>query len=392
VKTLIILTFILILNVQLNGQVKEMDKIHPDSNSISQKNPANNNRYLQVKFEHGGILPIDDDPKVNQLLKNSNFSGISMRYGWELNPSSVYNQLYRGPVLGLGFLVSTFRNPVIGSPMSLFSFVEIPFSRNTSRWNFTYGMSFGLSFHFNPYDYQKNPDNLMIGSKFNAYLHFNVEGRYMIDKNWQLGLGIGFKHFSNGATKKPNAGINLAPIQLSVQYKINKNSVTPIMNKLPSFKPFFSFAINTASGLKQNNPGEELIYKNQFGIYEGYQFSYKYKLGIGFDFTYSSGGTNRVPGNESAFSKNFSYSVYTGWEWYITDRLYMPLYLGFYLHRNYENSESEKIYERIGLRYLFFNRHLTIGPGLKAHAGTADFVEFNIGWIFHHDKNHYSRN
>ncbi len=290
--------------------------------------------------------------------------------------------------MGIGMMTTTFNNPVIGSPISVFGFVEIPISRRTSKWNFSYGLALGLSFHFNPYDDIRNPDNLMISSEYNAYLHATFQGRYVINKNWQAGLGIGYKHFSNGATKKPNAGINLLPVQVSTQYRID-NSMRMNMTKLPPFKPLYSFSLYTSSGMKQNNPGEELVYKNLTGIFLGYQFSYKYKAGLGFDLTYSSGGTHRVAQEATAFSSNFSYGFYAGWEWYITDRLYVPINLGLYLHHNPENSETTLVYERIGLRYLMFNRHFSLGPSLKAHAGTADFIEFNLGWVFHRDRNIY---
>ena len=343
------------------------------------------NRYVQIVLEHGGILPIDDNPKVNETLRQSSFSGISIRYGWELKPSSVYHSVYRRPLLGVGLMTTTFNNPVIGSPISLFGFVEIPFSKRSSRWNFSYGLALGISFHFNPYDTAKNPNNLMISSTYNAYLHTSIMAKYIVSKNWQLGVGVGYKHFSNGATKKPNAGINLVPVQFTAQYKIDNNQASSLY-QLPKFRPFTSFSIYTSSGMKQNNPGEELIYKNLTGVFLGYQFSYKYKIGLGFDLTYSSGGTHRV-NNATAFSSNFSYGLYAGWEWYITDRLYLPINIGAYLHHNPENSESTLMYERIGVRYLFFNHHFSVGPSLKAHAGTADFIELNLGWVFHHNKN-----
>ena len=389
-KKIFTLAFLLLGILQLVAQgASEMKQInHSDSIVVPRKTTGNS--YLQVAFEHGGILAIDDNPKVNAILKSSNFNGISLRYSWEIKTSSIYHSVYRRPLLGVGLMTSTFHNPIIGAPISVFGFVEIPFSKQISRWNFSYGLALGLSFHFNPYDTVSNPQNLMISSHYNAYLHAIIQAKYVMNKNWQIGLGIGYKHYSNGATKKPNAGINLMPVQLSAQYKID-NALKDNINILPAFKPFVSLSLYTSSGMKQNNPGEELIYKNLAGLFLGYQFSYKYKLGIGFDLTYSSGGTHRVSG-ASAFSSNFSYGIFTGWEWYVTDRLYIPVNLGVYLHHNRENSETTLFYERLGLRYLFFNHHFAVGPSLKAHAGTADFIEFNLGWTFHHNRNTYRSN
>ena len=390
-KILFSLIFIVSGSLELIAQDKQPGQVNQTADTNSNNNQLFRNRYLQLSFEHGGVLPIDDNPIVNKVLKESNFTGLSLRYGWELSPHSIYSRIYRQPIFGLGFFISTFHNPIIGTPMSVFGYAEIPLTRNQNRWNFTYGIALGVSFHFNPYNNQTNPENLLIGSKFNAYVHLNLQARYVIDKYWQVGAGIGYKHFSNGSSKKPNAGINLAPIEISVQYKINKLNTAKKRSEFPVFKPFFAVTASTSSGIYQDVPGGELIYKNLMSVFAGYQISYKYKVGLGFDLNYTSGGTNRIHTDASDFSKNFSYGISVGWEWYLTDRLYMPLSLGFYLHHNIENAEIKGRYERIGLRYLFFNRHLSVGPGLKAHEGTADIMEFNVGWVFHRDHNQYTR-
>ncbi len=46
------------------------------SDSLKESNNNGKNSYLQIVFEHGGILPIDDNPKVNETLKRSSFNGI----------------------------------------------------------------------------------------------------------------------------------------------------------------------------------------------------------------------------------------------------------------------------------------------------------------------------
>jgi hypothetical protein len=126
-----------------------------------------------------------------------------------------------------------------------------------------------------------------------------------------------------------------------------------------------------------------MMYKLGAGFNAGYHISYKYRIVAGFDITHSSGSDIRVSGNASAFSKSISYGPYVGWDWYLTERLFIPVHIGAYIHRNYENDEANAFYQRLGIRYrMLKNKSLSAGVALRSHFGNADFVEFSIGHHF----------
>ena len=75
-------------------------------------------------------------------------------------------------------------------------------------------------------------------------------------------------------------------------------------------------------------------------------------------------------------------------EWYLTRNLYVPMGIGFYLHRNEGNDEKTAYYERVGMRYRFA-QHFFAGLSIKAHGGAADIFEWTVGYTIHHDKNNY---
>jgi hypothetical protein len=141
--------------------------------------------------------------------------------------------------------------------------------------------------------------------------------------------------------------------------------------------------------VKQITNESALVFKNLTSLQAGYQFSYKYRIGMGLDFAYTEGGDERVTTEGSALSKNWSAGVAGTWSWFITDRLYLPVSVGVYLHRNPENEEINFYYQRVGLRYLFPGRHLGVGLGIKLHGGVADFIEMGLSWTFHRDRNIY---
>jgi hypothetical protein len=288
-------------------------------------------------------------------------------------------------------MISTFNNPVLGNPHAVYGFLQVPVLRPGGRWNLLYEMALGISGNMNPYDPVENPENLLVSSAINTYIDLGLEARYRVDRHWDLGIGIGIKHLSNGATKRPNKGVNIVPIQLTMQYRLADHPVTVDNGNRTAFKPYWVAEVSTMVGKKQMTNETPLVFKNITSLQAGYQFSYKYRIGMGLDFAYTEGGDERVTTEGSTLSKNWSAGVAGTWSWFITDRLYLPVSVGVYLHRNPENEEINFYYQRVGLRYLLPGRHLGAGLGIKLHGGVADFIEMGLSWTFHRDRNVYRR-
>ena len=339
--------------------------------------------FLRLSYEKGYVMPVDDKNVVNELLKASRYSSVNISACWDVSPTSVYSRIYRKPKLGVGLAFLNFHNPSFGIPNVLYGFTEIPISRKGKRLHFTYGIGAGLAWGFHHYDKNDDPQNLAIGSSANAHLQVNFIMHYWLSKNFLLSAGTGFRHYSNGALKKPNAGINVIPFSLSVEYKMMERLVPNASPTLPPFRKRWIYSVYNSVGAKQLEMDKPVVFKNLFGVNAGYKFSYKHRAVAGFDLTYTAGAAGRIPGDQSALSKSVSYGPYIGWEWFLTDRIYFPVYLGAYLHRNIENEEQSLLFQRLGIRYAMLpSRSLVIGCGLRSHLGSADFVEFTLGYNF----------
>jgi hypothetical protein len=335
--------------------------------------------YLQLKVDNGGFLPTSSDSAAQELVKSSYYLGIDVRLGWQKRDPDILAQLHRYPKAGIGFFASTFNNSNIGNPNALYGFVDIPFHKPGGKWTWLYGGAFGISYNFNPYDPETNPVNVFLGSERNVYINLYLEGHYAVSKRIEIGAGLGFKHFSNGSYKLPNAGINMIPLTIMAQYRFSKEVPLFEPKVIPPHESKNFLTFFWANGSKQYSKGENNFYKTTLSAQYLHEFSYKYRIGVGFDVFYSQGGINRVTSDKSDFNKNFSYAPTICWEWLITKHLVMPLAIGVYLNRNEQNDETEKIYERVGIRYRFDN-DLFAGVSLKAHYGKADFVEYTIGY------------
>ncbi len=343
---------------------------------------AKSSLFVQVEWENGGMISNNQD--VRRDFADVYYSGVNLRVGWQTKPGGdPYNKLYNYPVYGLGLYSSTFRKPEIGTPYALYGFFMSPIKpKELSRWAFSYRIGLGLAFNFQPYDAVDNPLNTMLGTSRNVYIDLGLQAAYRIGKNFEVGAGLSFHHFSNGAYRLPNKGINLLPLGLTVTYK---PSNTPVMKGDSLTKPKIKrdmLHISVAGGLKQVDKESPKQYsKNTISVYWSRAAGYKWRLGFGGDLFYSdSGSAEEVAGEKSGKLA----SLFSGGPAFYVDhillrRLYVNGSIGYYLHRNSFNGEINPVFLRIGVRSKIY-KELFTGVSIKAHMGKADYVEWSLGY------------
>jgi len=194
-----------------------------------------------------------------------------------------------------------------------------------------------------------------------------------------LSCGIGITHFSNGAVKMPNRGINIPSINLGLNYYLHEKQFlkpeTAIQNKSKN-----EFKIIGNWGIKE-------IYQSFGNKYMAYSlsgncfrnFSTKRKLGIGLDIFYDTSNKKRLEEEGTIISNDFEIikpGINIGHEWEIS-KLTIVFQIGSYLYTKDKNDGY--IYDRLALQYDL-KEHLFINVSLKTHFAKADFVEWGIGY------------
>jgi len=346
-------------------------------------------KYLDARFENGAMLS-NSSEFGDQIVNASYYNGLDIRLGFrKTDTSDVYNTVYRRPYIGLGFYTSTFHNADIGEPNAIYFFITIPFKfEGIKKFTFSYSTAFGLTYNLNPSNPENNPTNVFIGSERNCYVHLGFLANYKITPRWAANGTIGFKHFSNGSYAQPNAGINLIPLTLGLSYQLSKEGVELNKTHIPDFIKHSTVNIAFAAGSKNYVVGGTNHLKTTLGINYLKHFNYKYKAGLGLDIFYSADANLRNDSDQSDFSKYWSFALVGAWEWNLTRRLYAPIGIAFYLHRNTENGEEKAYYERAGLAYRFKNNFFA-GITIKAHGGVADYFEWTVGYTIQNDPNKY---
>ena len=120
--------------------------------------------------------------------------------------------LHNYPSIGLTFYYSSFGNDSIsaelGKVFALYPFINFPITPGqNSRLTFKLGV--GLGYLTNKFDPKENYHNYAIGSHLNAAVNLSFEYRQRIMERLYWVASAGLTHFSNGATRTPNMGINI---------------------------------------------------------------------------------------------------------------------------------------------------------------------------------------
>lgn len=340
---------------------------------------------LNIDMENGGILG-SSKTKAN-IYENAYYNGLNIRLGWKSKtPTKDYDLLYNNPIYGIGFYSSTFNTPVIGKPYALYGFFQAPFlTERKNKIEFDYRIGLGLSGNFNPYHDEKNPINLLIGSKNNVFIDFGIQGQYPLTSHLKGGIGLSFHHFSNGALQMPNKGVNLIPVTLSLTYQptsgVTHSTPTAEISPFPTqWDIHFSYAFGFKQFRVEDNSHH---FKSTFNMYASRYIHHKWQLGGGFDLFYSDTGNkkNFAGKKQGKMTSQFSGGPSLYFTHVLNPKLLLTGNIGYYLHKQKFNGELTRIFLRAGFRHSMY-KNLYAGTSIKAHMGKADYIEWTIGYTF----------
>ncbi|TDQ78179.1 acyloxyacyl hydrolase [Sphingobacterium yanglingense] len=343
-----------------------------------------NSLILEAEIENGGILATGE--LKNTTFKDAYYNAFNLKVGWKMNTKSdKYFKLYNNPIYGIGFYSSTFNNDIVGSPYAIYGFVQTPFGNiDNEKWSFDYRIGLGLSGNFKPYDEDKNPLNLAIATKNNVYIDFGIRTQYRLSSKFKAGLGLAFHHFSNGALKLPNKGVNLVPVTASITYQPDGRTYKKDTTSIESYPDNIFYHINFGAGLKQvARDMDRKFLKTTLSLYASKHVSQKWRLGGGMDIFYSASGNNEEIAEDK--TGKLSAKLSGGPAFYLVHVLNKDLVLngnvGYYIHNQYFNGEIKRVFLRAGVRYYVY-KNLNAGISIKAHTGKADFIEWTLGYTF----------
>lgn len=181
-------------------------------------------RFLAFNGTGGIIIPTNDYIKAGDCL--TAFNSFSLKFGTYSTGETWQDVAYGMPYNGIGIYVADFYGKgALGTPLSVYLFQGGNMLTLSSGWSLKYELNLGMSFNWKPYDPFDNPDNIALGSASNIHVGLSSYLKRKLSPNWDLHLGLSLTHFSNGAQRLPNKGINLFAPFVELVYNFNHDPV-----------------------------------------------------------------------------------------------------------------------------------------------------------------------
>ena len=319
--------------------------------------------------------------KSMRYLQKGYIPGVNVKISKSTGDLFSWSGLYRYPNLGVAWYNADLAwDKVLGKVNAFYSFINFPITLNNTV-NLSYSVEAGLAFlskHFDPDD---NIYNIAIGSKTNFYFSTGVDLNIRVHKDITLITGLSIKHFSNGAVRMPNKGINLVQANLGILYSFNNSNIYKFSSKPDDFnKNKYRLLVIANGGFKEIFPsgsGKHFISSLYFEVQ--HDISLKKNLGFGIDLFYDSSIKKRIENAGDIYetwTDNMRQGIHVSY-----NTLFGPVVFNFqagtYLFLNW--NDDGLIYSRIGLNYFY--KRFIFNISLKTHYGRADYTEWGIGYL-----------
>ena len=300
-----------------------------------------------------------------------------------------WEYMYNYPLIGFSYWYSDLGGTKpLGSAHAIFPFINFPLLRS-KEINLYFRLGVGLAYLTRRYDRYDNFENLAIGSHLNGAVNLLLEARFRVSKRFMASGGISLMHFSNGAIKQPNYGLNMPAVNLALAYRLSRENAYTRKKLLPELYPFefdgrrfLQLDINMAFGIKDLQ--STLGGGNQYAVVAIYSnllwpVSFKSRIGFGVDLSYDGSDEKmlEIRGVVPDHRINLVKTGVTGAYELAFSRMAIMLNLGVNFTGQYKRDGY--VYEKLALRFGF-TEQLFGSLALKAYYGKADYVTLGLGY------------
>ena len=350
-------------------------------------------------YQNGKVFQTNTFLRYNQLTKDDvdHFHAVSIQALWQTNGMHSWEKNFGYPRLGLGIWSAQFFDaPNLGIPVAVYGLFNAPLASG-KKWSWDYEFEMGMAFNWKSFNPITNKQNIAIGDDETFYLDLGTYLEYKVSPKISVELGVSLSHFSNGALKLPNYGINTMAPKFVLQYRPSETRfVKPAVEELQKISDWelqmgvYGGADNvlyTGSDVDSITKYKG-VYFPQTGILLSLnrQISKMSKFGVGVSLGYNGTANSRIliDGTEldeqsATFSEGFEVSIFPSYE-FVIDRASVIFQPGFYLYRQKYDGRRPAMYQRIGIKYHFLP-NLYAGISLRAYNFyISDYIEWNVGY------------
>jgi hypothetical protein len=344
----------------------------------AQTNPAKNNYSIGGGYFQGKILQHD---KYMAPISWSQPQGFELFIKKHATGKNAWEQYLNFPDLGFNLTYLNYNNPVLGVSIAGMGTFDYYIFRNRTHGLF-FQLGAGLVYSSTTFHPIHNPENIAISLPISYALQSRLGYNLKLHPNWSFMPAITMFHYSNGAFKVPNKGINLPVINAGIAYHFNPTHLNHTYHQPdPELSKKIYHEIIFATGLKETYP----VGGNKFPFFTISALSTK-KLSpsnaikAGIELFQNTAIRQSINQNERFYDgsqrPDFRRAGFSIGHELMAGNLSLITQLGYYFYKPFD--EGKNFYQRYGLRYYCSKRYF-VNMSLKSHVGKADGVEWGIG-------------
>jgi hypothetical protein len=337
--------------------------------------------YFQNDEYHSALARYSRHAPAFELSLHRNTYG---QHRWEV--------LHNYPSIGLTFYYSplSFRiddiSKELGQVFALYPFLNFPINPSeTSKLTFKLGV--GLSYLTNKFDPKENYHNYAIGSHVNAAINLSFEYRQRIFERLTWVTSLGLTHFSNGATRSPNMGINIFSVASGFSFHLTKPKSLLDRRLRPKLFIFefdgrqhFITDVQYTIGFKdlsQQYGTHQYFFVHDLAANFMFQITERDRIGLGAEVVWDNSDRVKEPYFQ-AFLKPAGLIAYE----MMLDRMSFMFNVGIRKNAPGKN-QAFLFYQKLGLRYYVWDG-LFATLSFTTYDIKADFISVGIGYHFNH--------
>lgn len=326
---------------------------------------------LQGNVKYGFLLP---HRSTMEHLAQGHSAAVELGVTYQMDGSRKWHRDFNCPSVSFLLSFMDFGNrEVLGYGVGTQIRTYLPYFKK-NRWSIGSVLGAGLGYSSKKFSQQENVKNNAIGSHLNALVTFGFQAEKQFSKS-SLGLEVNMTHFSNGAFKLPNLGLNLPFLGLQYTYylqdiKYNDDQLVEFESLDKGFDFFTQLILSTKQIYPTGGSNYGVISLTSFTQYTGGGNS---KVEAGVDLIYNQSIIREIPG-EYGREKNFQAGIYLA---YLLDVNNVDLLVGMGRYIYNPLAPIGNWYHKLGAR-IHLTEKLSANVVIKAHWAKADYFEYGI--------------